>query len=72
MAEDPPTDAADVREREHARRNRLQKESLRREYRRSLHRAYIDAALTRFRQERAESHDSAGSGPGTKDKDTTG
>jgi hypothetical protein len=72
MAEDPPT-ADDAREREHAHRNRLQKESLRREFRRALHRAYIEAALARFRQEPSATKDSSTeSGAGNPEDETTG
>ena len=48
MAEDPAnSSAADGRRREHARRDAMQQDLLRRAYERSVHRSYIEAALVR-------------------------
>ena len=48
MSEDPAnSSAADGRRREHARRNAMQQDLLRRAYQRSVHRTYIEAALLR-------------------------
>lgn len=50
MSEDPAnlsSSASDGRRREHARRDALQEDLLRRAYQRSLHRSYIEAALAR-------------------------
>jgi hypothetical protein len=50
MAEDPvnlSSSASDGRRREHARRDAMQEDLLRRAYQRSVHRSYIEAALRR-------------------------
>jgi hypothetical protein len=50
MSEDPgnsSSSASDGRRREHARRDAMQEELLRRAYQRSVHRSYIEAALLR-------------------------
>ena len=48
MSEDPAnSSAADGRRREHARRDAMQQDLLRRAYERSVHRSYIEAALVR-------------------------
>lgn len=48
MSEDAAnSSAADGRRREHARRNAMQQDLLRRAYQRSVHRSYIEAALLR-------------------------
>jgi hypothetical protein len=49
--DDPACDTTADRETEHARRNRLQAELLRKAYDRSRHAAFIDAALRRARTE---------------------
>jgi len=52
MADDSSEDpAAESRETEHERRNRLQAELLKKAYDRSRHAAFIDAALRRARGE---------------------
>ena len=48
MSEDPAKPSAvDGRPREHARRDAMQQDLLRRAYQRSVHRSYIEAALVR-------------------------
>lgn len=50
MSEDPAnlsSSAPEGRRREHARRDAMQEELLRRAYQRSVHRSYIEAALLR-------------------------
>ena len=52
MSEDPAnfppsSSSSDIRGREHARRDAMQEELLRRAYQRSVHRSYIEAALRR-------------------------
>jgi hypothetical protein len=50
MSEDPAnlsSSAPDGRRRDHARRDAMQEELLRRAYQRSVHRSYIEAALLR-------------------------
>jgi hypothetical protein len=51
MSDDPPNlparPVSDTRGREHARRDKLQEDLLRRAYKRSVHRTYIEAALRR-------------------------